>query len=370
MKNISLIDLKQRYENEKDELLPIIDNVLASGNLILSDENTKLEQEINEYLGTKYCLTLNSGTDALMMALWAIGIKKGDEVITSAISFIATAAAIAHLGAKPVFVDVKEDLNIDENKIKEKITSKTKAIVPVHWTGKMCNLETINNIAKKNNLKVIEDAAQAIGSKINNIRPGQYSEVATFSTHPLKILNALGDGGFLVTNNEEIYEKIKKYRNHGTIGRDQYEFFGVNSRMDSLNAAVIRFRLKKVDEVILKRNENVNFFREYITNEDFEIPQHENNQINSFTMLVCRSSKRDNLQKYLIDKGIQSLIYYGTPLHLHKASKILNYKVGDFPLAEKVCNKVISIPFHQYLKDDEKEYIVKNVNSFYETKFN
>ena len=130
MKNISLIDLKQRYENEKDELLPIIDKVLASGNLILSDENSKLEQEINDYLGTKYCLTLNSGTDALMMALWAIGIKKGDEVITSAISFIATAAAIAHLGAKPVFVDVKEDLNIDENKIEEKITSKTKAIVP------------------------------------------------------------------------------------------------------------------------------------------------------------------------------------------------------------------------------------------------
>tara|TARA_B100000780_G_C21104405_1_gene445876 strand:- start:948 stop:2048 length:1101 start_codon:yes stop_codon:yes gene_type:complete len=364
MKNISLIDLQLRYEDEREELLPIIDKVLLSGNLILSDENTKLENEINEYLGTKYCLTLNSGTDALMIALWALGIKKGDEVITSAISFIATAAAIAHVGAKPVFVDVKNDLNIDESKIEEKITPNTKAIIPVHWTGRMCDMQTINQIAKKNNIKVIEDAAQAIGSKIDNIRPGKFSEVATFSTHPLKILNAVGDGGFLVTNNQELYDKMKKYRNHGMIGRDQYEFFGVNSRMDSLNAAVIRYRLKKVDDVILKRQSNINFFRKKIINKDFKIPDCETNQHNSFTMFVCQSETRDELQKYLVENGIQSLIYYGTPLHLHKASKILNYKIGDFKNAEKLCDKVISIPFHQYLKEDEKEYIVGKINEF------
>ncbi len=365
MKTISLIDLKPRYENEKEELLPIIDNVLSSGNLILSDENTKLENEINEYLGTEFCLTLNSGTDALMIALWALGIKKGDEVITSAVSFIATAAAIAHVGAKPIFVDVKDDLNIDESKIEEKITSKTKAIVPVHWTGRMCNMQMINEIAQKNNIKVIEDAAQAIGSKIDNIRPGNLSEIATFSTHPLKILNALGDGGFLVTNNQELYDKIKKYRNHGMIGRDQYEFFGVNSRMDALNAAVVRFRLKKVDEVILNRQSNINFFRENITNPDFKIPECKSNQYNSFTMFVCQSERRDELQKHLLENGIQSLIYYGTPLHLHKASKILNYKLGDFVNSEKLCDRVISIPFHQYLKNDEREYIVEKINKFY-----
>jgi dTDP-4-amino-4,6-dideoxygalactose transaminase len=364
MKNISLIDLQLRYEDEREELLPIIDKVLLSGNLILSDENTKLENEINEYLGTKYCLTLNSGTDALMIALWALGIKKGDEVITSAISFIATAAAIAHVGAKPVFVDVKDDLNIDESKIEEKITPNTKAIIPVHWTGRMCDMQTINQIAKKNNIKVIEDAAQAIGSKIDNIRPGKFSEVATFSTHPLKILNAVGDGGFLVTNDQELYDKMKKYRNHGMIGRDQYEFFGVNSRMDSLNAAVIRYRLKKVDDVILKRQSNINFFRKKITNKDFKIPDCDTNQHNSFTMFVCQSETRDGLQKYLVENGIQSLIYYGTPLHLHKASKILNYKIGNFKNAEKLCDKVISIPFHQYLKKDEKEYIVGKINEF------
>lgn len=365
MKNISLIDLKLRYENEKEQLLPIIDGVLSTGNLILSDENTKLENEINKYLGTKYCLTLNSGTDALMMALWALDIKKGDEVITSAISFIATAAAIAHVGAKPIFVDVKDDLNIDENKIQEKISSKTKAIIPVHWTGRMSNMESIHEIAKKNSIKVIEDAAQAIGSKINGIRPGKLSEIATFSTHPLKILNALGDGGFLVTNNVEVYEKIKKYRNHGMVARDSYEFFGVNSRMDALNAAVIRFRLKKVDEVILKRQENINFFRKKINSSEFKIPDCEKNQFNSFTMFVCQAEKRDELQKYLVANGIQSLIYYGTPLHLQEASKILNYKVGDFTNAEDICERVISIPFHQYLKSDEIEYISDKINFFY-----
>ena len=365
MKNISLIDLKLRYEDERQELLPIIDKVLSSGNYILSDENVKLEKEINEYLGTKYCLTLNSGTDALMMSLWALGIKKGDEVITSAISFIATIAAIAHVGAKPVLVDVKDDLNIDENKIEEKITSNTKAIMPVHWTGRMSNMEAIHKIAKKKGIKVIEDAAQAIGSMINQSRPGKFSDLATFSTHPLKILNAVGDGGFIVTNHEEVYEKIKKYRNHGMIGRDNYEFFGVNSRMDSLNAAVLRFRLKKVDKVILKRNENINYYRQKINLHEFIIPDCDKDQINSFTMFVCQALRRDELQKYLVDNGIQSLIYYGTPLHLHTASKTLNYKKGDFPKAEELCNKVISIPFHQHLKKEEKNYIVEKIIEFY-----
>ena len=312
-----------------------------------------------------YCLTLNSGTDALLMALWALGIKKGDEVITSTISFIATAAAIAHVGAKPVFIDVKDDLNIDENKIEEKITPKTKAIIPVHWTGRMCNMEVIHEIAKKYSIKVIEDAAQAIGSKIDDIKPGKYSDLATFSTHPLKILNAVGDGGFLVTNNEGIYEKIKKYRNHGMIGRDDYEFFGLNSRMDSLNAAIIRYRLKKVNEVIEKRKKNVDLFRERIIVDQFKVPECKDGEKNSFTMLVCQADNRDELQKYLVENSIQSLIYYGTPLHLQKASKNLNYKIGDFPNAEKICKKVISVPFHQYLKNEENKYISDKINLFY-----
>ena len=236
---IEFIDLKARYKDEKDQLNKIFNEVLESGQLILSDENKNLEKNISEYLNTKYCVTLNSGTDALLMALWALNIRKGDEVITPAVSFIATAAAIDHVGAKPVFVDVNEDLNIDIEKIEEKINDNTKAIIPVHWTGKMCNMEAIKNIAQKYNLKIIEDAAQAIGSELDNKKPGYYSDVATFSTHPLKILNGIGDGGFLITNDKEAYDKINKYRNHGIIARDNYEFYGVNSRMDALSAGVV-----------------------------------------------------------------------------------------------------------------------------------
>ena len=365
MNNINLIDLKDRYEEEKDELLSIFTKVIESGNLILSDENSNLEMEICRFINSKFCLTLNSGTDALMMALWSLGIKKGDEVITSSVSFIATAAAIDHVGAKPVFVDVKNDLNIDENLIEEKITDKTKCIIPVHWTGRMCNMKSIYEIGKKHNLSIIEDAAQAIGSSLDGIKPGKYSDVATFSTHPLKILNALGDGGFLTTNNEQIYEKIKKYRNHGMVARDDYEFFGVNSRLDSLNAAVLRFRLKKVYDVISRRDKNINFYRDHIKTENFKIIKCKENETNSFTMFVSLAEDRDNLHKYLNENNIQSLIYYGKPLHLQNSSKKLGYKLGDFPNAERLCDSVISIPFHQHLSKDKLQYISEKINSFY-----
>lgn len=362
---INFIDLKSRYLDEKKQLLKIIDKVLKSGNLILSKENQNLEKKICKYLDSNYCLTLNSGTDALMLALWAAGIKKGDEVITSTISFIATAASIAHIGATPVFVDVKSDLNINEDLIEKNITKKTKAIIPVHWTGRMCDMKKIKKIAEKYKLIIIEDAAQAIGSTYFQKRPGYYSDVATFSTHPLKILNAVGDGGFLTTNNKDYYEKIKKYRNHGMISRDNYELYGVNSRLDSIHAAVISYRLARVNEIIRKRQNNIKLYRENIKSKYFEIIDCKNFEYNSFTMFVSFAEKRDELKKYLEKNGIETLIYYGTPLHLQTASKYLGYKLGDFPRAEMLCNKVISLPFHQDINKKQIVYISGKINSFY-----
>lgn len=362
---INLIDLKERYKLEKKQLNRIINNILKSGNLILSKENDELENSVNKYLKTKYCLTLNSGTDALLMALWTMGIKKGDEVITSPISFIATAAAIHHVGAKPVFVDVKDDLNIDETKIEKAITKKTKAIIPVHWTGKMCNMKKIWNVANKHKIFVIEDAAQAIGSRLDNYLPGKFSHIATFSTHPLKVLNAIGDGGFIVTNFKKYYDKIKKNRNHGMVARDDFEFFGLNSRMDAINAGVVKYRLGLVNKIIKKRNTNINYLEKKIKTDHFKITSLKKNEISSQTMFVARAFNRDKLQKFLIKNNIQSLIYYGTPLHLHKASKFLGYRRGDFPIAEKICDSVISVPFHQYLKKKELDYIAKKINEFY-----
>ena len=362
---IEFIDLKARYKDEKDKLNEIFNKVLESGQLILSDENKNLEKNLSEYLNKKYCITLNSGTDALMLALWALGIKKGDEVITPAVSFIATAAAIDHLGAKPVFVDVDEDLNIDIEKIEEKINDKTKAIVPVHWTGKMCDMEKIKNIAQKYDLRIVEDAAQAIGSELDNKKPGYYSNIATFSTHPLKILNGIGDGGFLITNDKEAYEKINKYRNHGIVTRDNYEFYGVNSRMDALNAAVVNYRLGGTKSLIKKRKYNIDLYKSNIKTKNFKFIEHKKNEIESYTMLVSIAEDRDGLQKYLSENEVQSLVYYGTPLHLQNASKKHGYKKGDFPKAEYLCDRVISLPFHQYLKEDEILFVSDLVNKYY-----
>jgi len=208
---IDFFDLKSKYKIERNEILKALDKVLKKGSLVLTPELESFEKEICKYTNRKYCLGLNSGTDALMMALWSLGIGKGDEVITSPISFIATVGAIAHVGAKPIFVDVKDDYNINEDQIISKINKKTKAIMPVHWAGRMCNMIKIKSIAKKFNLKIIEDAAQGMGSYYNKCHAGSYSDIAAFSTHPLKNLNGLGDGGFITTNNKKYYNKIKLF---------------------------------------------------------------------------------------------------------------------------------------------------------------
>ncbi|QIZ20846.1 DegT/DnrJ/EryC1/StrS family aminotransferase [Candidatus Pelagibacter giovannonii] len=267
--NISLVDLVPRYKDERKLILKAIDKTLSKGNLVLTKELDEFEKSIAKYTKHKFCLGLNSGTDALMISLWSLGIGKGDEVITSPISFIATLGAIIHVGAKPVFVDVKEDFNIDEDLIESKITKKTKAIMPVHWAGRMCNMEKINKISKKHNLKIIEDAAQAMGSYYKLKHAGSYSDIAAFSCHPLKNLNALGDAGFIITNKKKLYNKIKIYRNHGLKKRDHVIMFGVNSRLDVINAEVLKIRLKKLKEVISKRTKNINLYRTYLKNNRF-----------------------------------------------------------------------------------------------------
>jgi dTDP-4-amino-4,6-dideoxygalactose transaminase len=365
MKNkVELIDLRLRYKSERKELLKIFDRTLASGNLVLTKELDNFENEICKYTGAKYCLGLNSGTDALMMALMACGIKKGDEVITSSISFIATAGAIIHVGAKPIFVDVKNDLNIDPEKIEKKITKKTKAIIPVHWTGRICDMDKIQKIAKKYKLNIIEDAAQAMGSYYKGKHAGSFSNVAAYSGHPLKNLNGIGDGGFLTTNDKKIYNLIKKYRNHGLVGRDNVEIFGINSRLDVINAEILKFRLKKLKSIIKKRSRNISLYKKYIKTKKISFIPDKKYEINSHVMFITLCEKRDQLKNYLDKKKIQTLIYYSKPLHKHKASKNLNSL--NLKNSEYLCNKVLALPHHQYLKEKEIKYICNNINKFYE----
>ena len=362
---IEVIDLKKRFQEEKFEILKCINRVLKKGNLVLTKEVENFEKSICKFTHAKYCLGLNSGTDALMMSLWALGIGKGDEVITSPTSFIATVGAIKHIGAKPVFVDVKEDFNIDENKIVEKINKKTKVIMPVHWTGRVCNMQKIQFIAKKYNLKIVEDAAQAMGAYYNNLHAGSFSEVAAFSTHPLKNLNALGDGGFITTNNKKIYEKIKLYRNHGLKKRDYVEIYGVNSRLDVINAEVLKFRLKRLKSINKKREMNINIYKSNLNSRFIKIPKKNKNEISSHVMFLVTAEKRNKLQKYLIKNNIQSLIYYGTPLHLHPATKNLGYKKGSLPVSERLAEKVLALPHHQHLTKKQILYVCKKINDFY-----
>ena len=362
---VELIDLKQRFRDEKKEIMKSVEKVLKKGNLILTKEVSEFERKIAAYTKARYCVGLNSGTDALMMSLWSLGIKKGDEVITSPISFIASANSILHVGAKPVFVDVDDDLNINPQLIEKAITKKTKAIMPVHWTGKLCDMEKIINIAKKYNLFIIEDAAQAMGAYYKKKHAGTFGNIAAFSAHPLKNLNAVGDGGFVITNNKKLFDKINLFRNHGLKSRDNVEIVGVNSRLDSLQAEILSIRLKKLKKIILQRKKNISYYKKFISTEKIKFIHEKKNFTDANVMFVILANNRNKLQKFLLKKNIQSLIYYKTPLHLHKATKFLGYKKGDFPKAETLCRSVLSFPHHQNLSKRQILYVIKQINLFY-----
>ena len=362
---VEIIDLKKRFKIEKVQILKHIKKVLDKGNLILTSEVSNFEESICKYTGSNYCLGLNSGTDALMMSLWSLGIKKGDEVITSPISFIASVSSIIHLGAKPVFVDIGYDLNMNADLIEKAITKKTKAIMPVHWTGRMCDMDKICKIAKKYNLKIIEDSAQGMGSYFKKKHAGTFSDIAAFSAHPLKNLNGLGDGGFVITNKKFLYDKIKLFRNHGLKGRDNVETIGVNSRLDSLNAEVLSFRLKKLKSVINQRQENINLYRKLINTKKNKIIDEIDYKKNANVMFINFCEKRDQLQEYLKKFNIQTLVYYKNPLYSHKATRYLKINKKNFPVTNKLVKKVLAFPHHQYLKKKEIAFVCKKINDFY-----
>lgn len=363
---VPFIDLQQRYQEERDELIAIFDRVMTSGHLVMTPELREFEQDVEAYTGAAHCVGLNSGTDALLMSLWAAGITKGDEVITTPVSFVATTGSIAHVGAIPVYVDVADDQNIDPDLIEAAITDKTKAIMPVHWCGRVANMDAINAIAERHGLIVLEDSAQCMGAYWKGKHGGTFGKIGAISTHPLKNLNAVGDGGFLLTDDEEIARRVRLYRNHGLESRDDCVMYGVNSRLDVLNAEILKYRLTRLDDVIEKRARNVNQYREMITAEQVFIPADKPEEKNAWVMFLTQSEDRDALQAYLADKGVQSLVYYGTPLHLHKAAeKWGRYKRGDMPVAEAQCDRVLALPHHQCLTEDQVSYVAEQVNAFY-----
>lgn len=328
---------------------------------------SNFEKKIGNIFTKKYSLMVNSGSSALILALNVLNFKKGSEIITPCLNFGTAISAILISGYKPVFVDVNiHTLQIDTDLIEKKISKNTKAMVIPNLIGNIPDWYKIKKIAKKYNLKIIEDAAQAMGSYYKGYHAGSFSEVAAFSSHPLKNLNGLGDGGFITTNSYKIYQKIKLFRNHGIKKRDYVTILGVNSRLDVLNAEILSMRLNKLKKIIQIRKRNINFYKRYLKNEFVSIIEDQDEQINSNVMfLVIVKKNRNNLQKFLNKHNIQSLIYYGTPLHLHPATKYLNYKKGSLPISEDISKKVLALPHHQYLNENQIKYVCNKINKFF-----
>ena len=368
-RNISFTALSHQWNDEREELLPILEKVFASGKFVGGEYINVLEKKLADLCGTKFCLLLNSGTDALVCSLIGAGVKAGDEVITPPNSFIASTAAIAHIGATPKFIDVLPDQNMDPAKLKSAITDKTSAIMPVHLTGRVCRMDEILKISVDYSIPIVDDAAQAIGSKYQGKCAGAWGLIAAFSTHPLKNFNACGDGGFVTTNNEGIYKKIKSMRNHGMENRNLVKSFGYVSRMDNLQAAILDFRLDKLSWIIKKRRENVQLYHSLLKSEFVRLETEKDYEYNTYHTFVVHCERRDELQKYLEKKGINTAIHYPIPIH-----KQLAYTEKFGPSREKYENcerqseKILSLPIHQYLTENDIKFICNEVLLFYHGK--
>ena len=361
---IPYVNLANQWAKEREELLPIIDEVLGSGQYIGGDEVNSFEEKVARLCNTNYAIALNSGTDALTLSLYLLGVRPGDEVITPPNSFIASTAVIVHLGAKPVFVDVLDDQNINPEMIESAISEKTKVIMPVHLTGRVCNMDPIIDIAKKYNLFVVEDSAQAIGSKYKGKSSGSIADVGCFSTHPLKNLNACGDGGFITTNDKNLFKKAKSLSNHGMFDRDMVDSFGYVSRMDNLQASVLNYRIKNLKKLISLRRRNAKYYIDNIDNSNIFFPLEKVHEFNTYHTFVIQTKNRDSLKLYLQNCGIDTAIHYPIPIHLQPAAKNLGYKEGSFPVTEKQSSEILTLPVNQSLSLDDIKIITQKINNW------
>lgn len=347
------IDLKAQYLNIKDEILGIINEILESSHYILGENVRKFEDEVKSYLGVKEAIGVASGTDALHLALKALDIGKGDEVITTPFTFFATVEAITYVGAKPVFVDIdSRTYNIDADKIEEKITPRTKAIIPVHIFGCPANMEKIIEIARKYGLKIIEDAAQAFGAKIGDRKVGSIGDIGCFSFYPSKNLGCFGDGGMVVTNNEDLADKIRILRNHGSPGRYIHNTVGLNSRLDEIQAGILRVKIKYIDHYNELRRKKAAVYTKYLSDAVIT-PDEPTNVYHVFHLYSIRSDRREKIMETLQKHGIPSVVYYPIPMHLQGALKSLSHKEGDFPVAEKISKEIFSLPLYPELAEEE-----------------
>jgi len=358
---VNIIDQNRQLEKY------FIDNLhklIASGMYILGQSVIDFENRFAEYCGTKYAVGVNSGTDALIFALKALDIGPGDEVITVPNSFIATASSIIACGAKPIFVDVGLDYNIDGRLVKNAITKKTKAILPVHLTGRPAEMKTLFELAALYQLPIIEDAAQAVGAEWHGKKVGSLGNIGCFSLHPLKVLGGLGDGGILTTDDKNIYDRLQKLRNFGLEGRNSVLTWGTNSRLDALQAAFLQVKINFLDQWIDERRRIASEYRQRLKN-IVQIPEEESNLKAVYQTFIIQAEFRDELAIFLQKKSIETKVHYPVPLHLQPLIKKVVGEIKTCVNAEKMSNKILSLPIYPEISSDAVDYIVTSIKEFY-----
>lgn len=338
--------------------------VLRSGWYVLGKEVKAFEEEFANYIGAKHCVGLASGLDALWIAFRILGIGEGDEVIVQGNTYIASVMGITMNRATPVFVEPDEYFNIDASKIEEKITDKTKAILVVHLYGQASNMDPIVNLCKKYNLRLVEDCAQAHGAKFNGQQIGTFGDIGCFSFYPSKNLGAFGDAGAITTNDDKIAEDVRVFRNYGSEKRYYNKVVGANSRLDEIQAGLLRVRLKHLDELAEEKKCICNRYLDELSNEKIELPRIRKGATHIWHQFVLKSDNRDDLMSYLEERGIGTIIHYPIPPHLSEAYSYLGLGIGALPITEQYAKTVLSIPLYNGMTEEEQEYIIKTINNF------
>lgn len=357
----------REYAQKKQEFDSAIANVIEKGSFILGKEVSDLEEAICKYTGAKYAVGVASGSDALVVCSDILGFKEGKKVITSPFTFLASASCIARHNGIPVFVDIDEEtFDMDVNKIEEHIDKDTVGILPIHLFSQMTDMDKIMDLAKKYNLRVLEDAAEAFGMRWEGHHSGTIGDMGIFSFFPTKTLGGYGDGGMIVTNDEELYKLAKSYRVHGASKKYHYDHVGYNSRLDTLQAAILGVKLKYIDDAIAKRDEIAKWYMEGLKDcAGIRMPKIKGDQKGVYYVFNILAEKRDELKDYLTSKEIGTSIYYPVPLHLQKCFSYLGYKKGDFPVAEKISGEIMALPIYPELTKEEVDYVCASIKEFY-----
>ena len=376
--NVPFLDLKAQYQQIRDEIDRAVTEVISEQHFILGPKVEALEEAIAAYSSARYGIGVASGSDALTLSLMAVGVGAGDTVITTSFTFFSTAGSISKVGATPVFVDIDpRTYNLDPTRIQERITPQTKAIIPVHLFGQSADMELIKETAHSNGLWIIEDAAQAIGSDYikNSVPPqrvGSIGDLGCFSFYPSKNLGGFGDGGMVTTNDDELAERLRLLRVHGASSKYYYQYIGINSRLDALQAAILLVKFRYLEEWTAKRLKNAAYYDQLfdeIRHQELgiEIPYVQHNNRHIYNQYVIRVPKRDKLREFLAQEGVGTDVYYPLPLHLQECYQDLGYAKGDFPHAEQAARETLALPIYPELTPEQQEYVVSKIEEFFRT---